>query len=145
MNCPNCGAPVPPESNRCRKCGGAVQRATPSGASAFQAAPQVQVVFQTGPAAVPLAGAQIGPPVGPAVKSKVAAGILGILLGGLGMHRFYLGYVGIGIAQLLLTLVVSFFTCGISAVAAGIWGIVEGIMILTGGIDRDSQNRPLAG
>ena len=41
-------------------------------------------------------------------KSKVAAGILGILVGGLGIHRFYLGYVGIGILQIVVTIL----TCG---------------------------------
>src|SRR5258707_374960 len=42
------------------------------------------------------------PPLFPPVdlrKSKLVAGLLGIFLGGLGVHRFYLGYIGIGIAQ----------------------------------------------
>jgi phage FluMu protein Com len=68
-------------------------------------------------------------------KSKLAAGLLGIFLGGYGVHRFYLGYVGIGIAQILVTLV----TCGIG----GLWGFIEGVMILTGSINRDSDGRPL--
>ena len=69
-------------------------------------------------------------------KSKVAAGILGILLGGLGIHRMYLGYVGIGILQLFL----SIFTCGISS----LWGFIEGILILCGsGITTDSDGNPL--
>ena len=37
-------------------------------------------------------------------KSRVAAGVLGILLGGLGIHNFYLGYTKRGVAQLLITL-----------------------------------------
>ena len=37
-------------------------------------------------------------------KSKIAAGIFGILLGALGIHKFYLGYVGAGIVHLVLTL-----------------------------------------
>jgi hypothetical protein len=61
---------------------------------------------------------------------------LGILLGGLGIHRFYLGYVGIGIAQIAVTIV----TLGVGS----IWGLVEGILILTGnGITKDAQGRPL--
>jgi TM2 domain-containing membrane protein YozV/RNA polymerase subunit RPABC4/transcription elongation factor Spt4 len=68
-------------------------------------------------------------------KSKLAAGILGIVLGGLGIHRFYLGYVGIGIAQIAVTLV----TCGIGA----IWGFIEGILILTGTINKDAKGQPL--
>ena len=71
-------------------------------------------------------------------KSKIAAGILGILLGSLGVHNFYLGYTSKGIAQLLLTLV-GWIACGIGPIAAGIWGLVEGIQILTGSIDKDAN------
>lgn len=72
-------------------------------------------------------------------KSKVAAGILGILLGSLGIHNFYLGYTGKAVAQLLI----SVLSCGILATVSGIWGLVEGIMILTGSIDRDADGVPL--
>jgi TM2 domain-containing membrane protein YozV len=54
-------------------------------------------------------------------NKKVAAGVLGILLGGFGIHKFYLGYTKAGIIMLLL------FCTGIS----GIIGLVEGIMYLT--------------
>ncbi|WP_103063963.1 TM2 domain-containing protein [Actinomyces qiguomingii] len=60
-------------------------------------------------------------------KSKVAAGLLGIFLGGFGIHNFYLGYNGKAIAQLLITLL----SFGLLAVVSGIWGLVEGIIILT--------------
>jgi len=56
-------------------------------------------------------------------EKKVAAGILGILLGGLGIHKFYLGYTKAGIIQL----VIGVATCGI----AGIIGLIEGILYLT--------------
>jgi hypothetical protein len=59
---------------------------------------------------------------GAAQKSKVVAGILGILLGSLGIHSFYLGRTGRGIAQIVVTVV----TLGLG----GIWGFVEGILIL---------------
>ncbi|MCX6538076.1 MAG: TM2 domain-containing protein [Acidobacteria bacterium] len=68
-------------------------------------------------------------------KSKVAAGVLGILLGGLGVHRFYLGFVGIGILQIIVTLI----TCGLGA----IWGFVEGILILTGSMNQDARGNLL--
>ena len=55
-------------------------------------------------------------------KDKTVAGILGVLLGGLGIHRMYMGYIGIGLLQLVLTL----FTFGL----AGLWGFIEGILIL---------------
>ena len=64
-------------------------------------------------------------------KSKVTAGILGILLGGFGIHRFYLGYTTIGVLQIVATI----FTCGIAA----LWGFIEGILILVGSsITHDS-------
>jgi len=70
-------------------------------------------------------------------KSKIVAGILGILLGGLGVHRFYLGYIGIGIAQIIVSIV----TFGIGA----LWGFIEGILILVGvGITKDKQGQPLS-
>ena len=72
-------------------------------------------------------------------KSKVAAGVLGILLGALGIHNFYLGYTGKGIAQLLITLL----TCGFGACVTSIWGLVEGILILTGSINVDGNGNPL--
>lgn len=53
-------------------------------------------------------------------KSKTTAMILCWLLGAFGAHRFYLGYTGLGIAQLL--------TCG----GMGIWVMIDLIMILTG-------------
>lgn len=72
-------------------------------------------------------------------KSKIVAGILGILLGSLGVHNFYLGYIGKGVAQLLITLL----SCGTGATITSIWGLIEGILILTGSIDKDANNIPL--
>lgn len=69
-------------------------------------------------------------------KSKVLAGLLGIFFGALGVHRFYLGYIGIGIVQLILT----FITCGISS----LWGFIEGILILCDtGITEDANGKTL--
>lgn len=61
-------------------------------------------------------------------KSKVVAGILGILLGSLGIHNFYLGKTKIALIQLL----VSVISLGFLAPFMGIWGLVEGILILVG-------------
>ncbi len=54
-------------------------------------------------------------------KSKVAAGVFGILLGSLGVHKFYLGKIGMGILYLV------FCWTGIP----GIIGLIEGIIYLT--------------
>lgn len=68
-------------------------------------------------------------PVWQSSKSKLAAGLLGIFLGGLGVHNFYLGNTGKAVAQLLLTLV-GWILLGLGPIAAAIWGFVEGIIIL---------------
>ena len=72
-------------------------------------------------------------------KSKMAAGLLGIFLGSLGIHNFYLGYTGKAIAQLLI----SVLSCGILAFASAIWGLIEGVLILTGSISVDANGVPL--
>lgn len=59
-------------------------------------------------------------------KEKMVAGLLGILLGGLGIHHFYLGSTTAGIIELAVTVV----TCGFGGILSGIAGLVEGIMIL---------------
>ena len=56
-------------------------------------------------------------------EKKIAAGICGILLGGLGIHKFILGYTKEGIIQIVITIL----TCGIG----GIIGLIEGIIYLT--------------
>ena len=61
------------------------------------------------------------------MKSKIAAGLLAIFLGALGIHKFYLGYTKQGI----ITLVISLFTFGIGAAVMQIIGIIEGIMYLS--------------
>lgn len=72
-------------------------------------------------------------------KSKLAAGLLGIFLGSLGVHNFYLGYNNKAIAQLLITIIGGAITCGIASIATYIWGLIEGIMILTGNINVDAN------
>lgn len=59
----------------------------------------------------------------PGAEKKVAAGVCGILLGGLGIHRFILGDTTGGILRILITIV----TCG----AGSIIGLIEGIIYLT--------------
>lgn len=63
----------------------------------------------------------------PGAEKKIPAGILGILLGCLGVHKFILGYTGEGITMLLITVL----TCGIAAPITGLIGFIEGIIYLT--------------
>ncbi len=68
-------------------------------------------------------------------RSRLVAGFLGVFLGPFGIHRFYLGYVGTGICQILVTI----FTAG----TGGLWGMIEGVVILFGGSFTDVHGRPL--
>ncbi|MBK1816317.1 TM2 domain-containing protein [Luteolibacter yonseiensis] len=71
---------------------------------------------------------QIAPPGSgiPGADKKLVAGLLGILLGGLGVHKFYLGYTKEGLIMLLGTLC----TCGIAGIVIGPIGLIEGILYL---------------
>jgi TM2 domain-containing membrane protein YozV len=60
-------------------------------------------------------------------NNKVLVGILGILLGALGIHKFFLGYTKEGVIMLLVT-ILSF---GILSPVMGLIGLIEGIMYLT--------------
>jgi TM2 domain-containing membrane protein YozV len=63
----------------------------------------------------------------PQQKSRVAAGLLAIFLGTLGIHNFYLGRNGIAVLQLLLTVL----SLGFLAFGVAVWALIEGILILT--------------
>lgn len=70
------------------------------------------------------------------MKQKLVAGLLGIFLGGWGIHNFYLGYTKKAVIQLIVTLV----TFG----AGSLWGFIEGILILCDKqITTDAQGNPL--
>ncbi len=71
----------------------------------------------------------------------LAAGLLGIFLGGLGIHNFYLGYTGKAVAQLMIC--VFGFCVLVGPVVAGIWGLVEGIMIFCDRAPVDANGVPL--
>ncbi len=68
-------------------------------------------------------------------KSKLVAGLLGIFLGGWGIHNFYLGFTKKAVIQIVVSLV----TCGVGS----LWGLIEGILILCGNIDKDAAGKKL--
>jgi len=82
---------------------------------------------------IDLVGAYLAPPK--AVKYKYVAAVLALLLGFTGLHRFYLGFYWLGIAQLALTAV----TVGYGA----LWGFVEAVLLFSGHINKDAKGRPL--
>ncbi len=64
-------------------------------------------------------------------KSKMAAGLLAIFLGSLGIHKFYLGYSGAGVAMLLVSVLGGIFTFGLAAAVMSLIAFIEGIIYLT--------------
>lgn len=113
--CVGCGVKAGEGMNYCQNCGS-------------QIVPNANVCTNCG-----CAVSSIAP--GMERKSKVTAGLLGIFLGGIGIHNFYLGYTGKAIAQIF----VSLCTAGVGS----LWGFIEGILILTGSISKDANGVPL--
>ncbi|MBE0475481.1 MAG: NINE protein [Coriobacteriia bacterium] len=60
----------------------------------------------------------------------MVAGVLGILLGGLGVHKFYLGYTTEGLIMAVVWLL-GWLTAGLVSFAVSIVGLIEGIIYLT--------------
>ena len=64
-------------------------------------------------------------------SKKILAGVLGIILGAFGVHKFVLGYTKEGIIMLVITVVLGIFTFGILSWVMGVIGLIEGIVYLT--------------
>lgn len=114
VTCPRCSAQNSSLNTTCMTCG-----------SALPIAPMpMQQVNQGGPK-----------PAG--ADKKILAGILGIVLGGLGIHKFVLGYNQEGVILLggyIVAWIITMVTCGIGTPLIFIpmvIGIIEGIMYLT--------------
>jgi len=132
--CPECQQPADIYAGQCERCGHVFSTPPPAQDAQTQYAPP-----PPGPAYHAQPGVVYTTPYDPTLKSKLAAGLLGLFFGTLGIHRFYLGYTTIGLVQLLLTLL----TCGTGAIITGPWALVESIMIFAGSINVDGQGRPL--
>ena len=132
MYCKNCGSPMDPSAVVCVRCG--VARGTGYAYCYNCGRPMVM-----GAVVCTNCGAAAAPVVSAGSKSKLTAGLLGIFLGALGIHNFYLGFTGKALAQLLI----SVLSCGTLAVVSGIWGLVEGIMLLSGQMNVDAQGNLL--
>lgn len=124
MFCKQCGKPIDDGQELCEDCKNA------AGTNSNQGSAQtVNVNVNSGNTGN----------MNPQAKSKMAAGLLGIFLGAFGVHNFYLGFTGKAVAQLLITIL----SCGMLSFASGIWGLIEGILILTGSISVDANGNPL--
>lgn len=103
--CPRCNAPNADGAQVCVSC------QTPLAGAGGGYQPMQQAYASAPPAQIPGA------------EKKIVAGILGIVAGSFGIHKFILGYTTEGIIQIIIT----FVTCGIG----GIIGLIEGIIYLT--------------
>ena len=118
--CPKCGAPITAGATKCEYCGASIAPANNNVNYDQAPAQQPQVIIVNN-----------GPDTSSwPVKSKIVAGVLALLLGGIGVHEFYLGRTNKGILMLLL--------CW--TYVPGIIALIQGIKILTSS-DNDFQNK----
>lgn len=67
-------------------------------------------------------------------KKILPAFILAFFLGMFGIHRFYVGKIGSGVAMLILTITV------VGMIVSGIWALIDWIMIIVGAFkDKDGR------
>lgn len=146
MYCRNCGKQLPNNSSFCMYCGcptAFTQQNTQNNANDAQSNETTQNNTYT----QNNQNTNYQPASNPNAKSKIAAGLLGIFLGGLGIHNFYLGFNSKAIIQLVL-FVIGIATCWILIgipllLVTCIWGFVEGIILLAGGASCDANGNPL--
>lgn len=119
--CPQCGAGIDPGARDCRYCGEALPLAQPTA----QRQQEVVVVQQN--TAQPSSPCDSSWPV----RNKTVAGLLAIFLGFLGIHKFYLGNMVMGILYIAICIFIKPWI-------PGIIGIVEGIIYFTSS-DHDFQ------
>ena len=142
MVCPQCASDVAAGASFCSACGARVNTSspsysTPSSISDTQLRQPMPATVIRSSAAGPGQGYGVDPKTGLPYshRSKLVAGLLQIFLGGFGVGRFYTGHIGIGIAQIAVTL----FTCGLG----GLWPLIDGIIMLTSESPRDVDGKPL--
>ena len=125
MFCANCGNKLVEGAVFCGHCGAASNPAVATSFSTTEAGGSVTNVYVQAPVATT-------PP-----RDFVAAWLLSWFLGSLGVDRFYLGYVGMGIGKLAVTICTLGF-------AGWIWPTIDLILLLAGKLP-DAQGRPLVG
>ena len=126
MYCKNCGQQIDNNAAVCIHCGVAV-------GNGANFCPNCGNSTMPGAAVCTKCGYSIMPQTGD--KSRLTAGLLGIFLGGIGIHNFYLGFTGKAIAQIAVSIV----TFGVGSLC----GFIEGILILCGSINKDANGKPL--
>jgi len=72
-----------------------------------------------------------GGTAGAEAKNKTTAGLLALLLGAFGVHKFYLGDMTAGGITLAISLGAGLITCGLATAVMSIIGFIEGIIYLS--------------
>lgn len=130
------GAPTPPPSYEA-----ATQQQASNQQQAYYAHPTGQQAYQSGVAYSNGHGASSQAPYNPygqtvyqqpvvRTKDHVAAGLLGIFLGSLGVHKFYLGYNTAGFIMLGVAILGGLLSFGIATSIVWLIGLIEGIIYL---------------
>ena len=145
MNCPNCNHQIPPYVSHCPNCRVAIRQPQQYQQQyqqpGYQQPQQYQQQYQQPGYQQPQQyqqqpgyqqGGYMVPP-----KSRVTFILLGIFLGGLGIHNFYAGYTGRAVAQLLLNL----FLCWTIFVPIAVW---IWIIIEVCAVDKDASGVRMA-
>jgi TM2 domain-containing membrane protein YozV len=133
MKCPDCGRETQDQTKYCGFCGADMNKPTSKKQKPIE--PEVMDEKDVKRNQSQTFNPQTEP------KSKLVAGLLGIFVGSLGIHNFYLGYTNRGVIQLLLATVGSLVLVG--PIIAGVWGLIEGIQILSGTINTDANGTKL--
>jgi TM2 domain-containing membrane protein YozV/ribosomal protein S27AE len=122
MYCRNCGQQVDDKAIACPKCG-----VPPLMEKRF--CPNCGIATQANQIVCVKCGVSLGKSAtGMGGKNRIVAGVLGILLGTLGIHKFYLGYTKQGVIMLLVSILTSWTWIG--PVIMFIIGLIEGIVYL---------------
>lgn len=124
MFCRNCGKEVNAQAAACPGCGVPPLQAKKYCSNCAAPTQENQVMCTK-------CGATLASKASGEGKSKVAAGLLGIFLGSLGIHKFYLGYNKEGVIMLLVSVLGGACTCGVASAAVSVVGLIEGILYLT--------------
>ena len=129
LYCPKCGQAITAGIPSCPSCGVPFVQQTTMGTPSYQPPPGGQPVYQQAP-----------PHLADANSKKITAGLCALLIGGLGVHKFVLGYNSAGwvyVGVLIGGLLVTCLSLGLVPIVAltgpvmGIISLIEGIMYLT--------------
>ena len=120
MKCEYCDNPVPNGATRCPSCGAAIrfydENPKPNTTPHTVSTPRSSDIGSVG-----CSSTAYNPYLFVAKKSRIAYIVLALVFGEIGVHNFYAGYIGRGVAQLLIT-VLSF---GLLFWISWIWAVIE--------------------